>query len=243
MLIIPAIDIKDGRAVRLWQGDFARVKEYSRSPQSVAREWQRQGAEFLHIVDLDGARSGRIENLETIKKIAAEIDIPFEVGGGVRDRETIAKLMDIGALRVVLGTRALEDRDFLKQAIEEWRDSVIVSVDAREGRVAGCGWQEILQLYCVDFARELKSLGARMIIYTDISRDGTLCGPNIEAVEEILDNVGLNLIASGGISSLEDLRRLKRLADKGLKGVIVGKALYEGKFSLKDALRAVLERC
>lgn len=235
MLIIPAVDIKDGKAVRLWQGDFNKLKVYAEHPESIALEWQRQGAEFLHIVDLDGAYSGKLQNLETITKIAREIEIPFEVGGGIRNPQTIEELINLGVSRVVLGTKALEDREFLREAMERFNDKVVVSLDARKDKLASCGWLDVGDTNAIDFAVELKTLGARSIIYTDISRDGTLSGPNIKAIEDMLE-AGLDLIASGGVSTLEDLKQLKALEDRGLTGVIIGKALYEKRFTLKQAI-------
>lgn len=236
MLIIPAIDIKEGKVVRLWQGDFDKVSVYPDKPETVACEWQRQGAKFLHIVDLDGARSGKLENLATLKKIAKAVKIPFEVGGGIRSLATIKQLVNLGVERIVLGTKVLQDKNFLKEAIVKFRGKVIVSIDARENKVASDGWLEVGNVDAMDFARELKRLGLETIIYTDIKRDGTLTGPNFDAIEEMVNDSDLRVIASGGVSSLDDLRRLRQLEKKGLVGVIVGKALYENKFSLKEAL-------
>lgn len=235
MLIIPAIDLKGGKAVRLWQGDFSKVTEYSDSPESVALEWQRQGAQFLHIVDLDGAYKGSLQNLEVINKISKGINVPFEVGGGVRSFETIEELINLGAAKIVLGTKALGDKEFLKTAIKNFKDKIIVSIDARDGNIAVSGWINVEKVDALEFAKELKSIGLSAIIYTDISRDGTLGGPNLLAIKKMLEVSGLEVIASGGVSSLDDLEELKKMENKGLRGVIVGKALYENKFSLKEA--------
>lgn len=237
MLIIPAIDLKDGKVVRLWQGDFNKIKEYSDSPESVALEWQRQGAKFLHIVDLDGASTGILKNFSAIKKISQVIKIPFEVGGGIRSLATIKKLARLGIERVVLGTKVLQDKNFLKEAIVRFKGKIIVSIDVRENKVASEGWLEVGNIDAMDFARELRRLGLEMIIYTDIKRDGTLTGPNFEAIEDMVKESDLKVIASGGVSSLQDLRELKKLGKKGLVGVVVGKALYENRFSLKEALK------
>ncbi|PIQ88398.1 MAG: 1-(5-phosphoribosyl)-5-[(5-phosphoribosylamino)methylideneamino]imidazole-4-carboxamide isomerase [Candidatus Omnitrophica bacterium CG11_big_fil_rev_8_21_14_0_20_42_13] len=247
MLIIPAVDIKDGKAVRLWQGDFNKVTEYSDKPHDAALRWQEEGAEFLHVVDLDGAFSGKLANFECIRQIAENINIPFEVGGGVRDKETIGRLLDLGAMRVVLGTKALENREFIKSVISEFKDAVAVSIDARVigddgaargGMVAGSGWTDISGVDALSFALELEQLGLNTLIYTDISRDGTLQGPNVAAIAEILNRINIDLIASGGISSLDDIKELSSLKGKELAGIIIGKALYENKFSLKDAMEA-----
>ncbi|MDP1853254.1 MAG: 1-(5-phosphoribosyl)-5-[(5-phosphoribosylamino)methylideneamino]imidazole-4-carboxamide isomerase [Candidatus Omnitrophota bacterium] len=237
MLIIPAIDIKDGKVVRLWQGDFNKIKAYSDSPESVALEWQRQGAKFLHIVDLDGACSGKLENLSAIKKIAKIIKIPFEVGGGIRSLTTIKQLINLGVKRIVLGTKVLQDKNFLKEAIVKFRGMIIVSIDVRENKVASDGWLRVGNLDAMDFARELKRLGLETIIYTDIKRDGTLTGPNFGAIEEMVNDADLKVIASGGVSSLKDLRELRKLEKKGLIGVVVGKALYENRFILREAIK------
>ena len=237
MLIIPAVDIKEGKVVRLWQGDFDKVSVYADKPETIALEWQRQGARFLHIVDLDGARSGKLQNLTVIKKIAKTVKIPFEIGGGIRSLTTIKQLINLGVERIVLGTKVLQDKNFLKEAIVKFKGKIIVSIDARENKVASGGWLEVGNIDAMDFARELKRLGLETIIYTDIKRDGTLTGPNFKAIDEMVDEADLKLIASGGVSSLKDLKELKKLEKRGLIGVIVGKALYENKFSLREALK------
>ena len=237
MLIIPAVDIKEGKVVRLWQGDFDKVSVYADKPETIALEWQRQGARFLHIVDLDGARSGKLQNLTVIKKIAKTVKIPFEIGGGIRSLTTIKQLINLGVERIVLGTKVLQDKNFLKEAIVKFKGKIIVSIDARENKVASGGWLEVGNIDAMDFARELKRLGLETIIYTDIKRDGTLTGPNFKAIDEMVNEADLKVIASGGVSSLKDLKELKKLEKRGLIGVIVGKALYENKFSLREALK------
>lgn len=237
MLIIPAVDIKEGKVVRLWQGDFDKVSVYADKPETIALEWQRQGALFLHIVDLDGACSGKLQNLAVIKKIAKTVKIPFEIGGGIRSLTTIKQLINLGVERIVLGTKVLQDKNFLKEAIVKFKGKIIVSIDARENKVASRGWLEVGNIDAMDFARELKRLGLETIIYTDIKRDGTLTGPNFKAIEEMVDEADLKVIASGGVSSLKDLKELKKLEKRGLIGVIVGKALYENKFTLREALK------
>ena len=237
MLIIPAIDLKDGKVVRLQQGSFNQKTTYSANPINTARHWERQGAKYLHVVDLDGARSGKICHLDIIKKMAKAVKIPIELGGGLRQRRSIKQVLDCGISRVVLGTR-LQDEKFLRNAFREFKQKIIVSIDVQDNMVRVSGWQrECKNLSILKLIRRLEDIGFRQIIYTDISRDGTLKGPNISMIKRILGNSGLSVIASGGISSLVDLFRLKALTKQGLVGVIVGKALYEGRFTLKEALK------
>ncbi len=244
MLIIPAVDIKNGKAVRLWKGDFDKVTEYSDKPEDAARRWQEEGAKFLHVVDLDGAYSGELKNLESINKIAQAINIPFEVGGGIRDKETIKKLIDLGAARVVLGTVAFEDRPLLEEIVREYNDKIIVSVDITgKGTVALKGWIEDAgqQSSLLSFVKVISKIGINRIIYTDIERDGTLAGPQTSKLGTYLSQmrdsgVKMSVIMAGGISSLDDIKQLKSLKVMGLDGVIIGKALYENKFSLKEVI-------
>lgn len=237
MLIIPAIDLKDGYVVRLIQGNLRAQKIYSQDPVKTAKHWVRQGAELIHVVDLDGATTGVLKNLEIVKKIAKAVPIPVEFGGGVRKIETIRLLLDYGIYRVVLGTKAIEDRNFLKQAFSEFKNKVIVSLDAKDKQVLVRGWRESSKSCdLLTLVNDLKGMGIKQLIYTDILKDGTLEGPNIKAIKTLLKQTGMDVIASGGISSLDDIRRLKLLENKGLIGIIVGKALYEGKFTLTEAL-------
>lgn len=237
MLIIPAIDIKDGCVVRFTRGRLNK-KVYSRDPLKTARHWQRQGAKLIHIVDLDGANSGRPKNLEIVKKIVKNVDTPIQFGGGVRKRDVIRKLLDYGIKRVVLGTQAVEDKDFLKKAFKEFGHNIIISVDAEGSRILIKGWQVgSRRVSLLDFARTLKEIGFKQMVYTDILKDGTLSGPNIKGIKTLLKETGIQIIASGGIRSLEDIYKLKLLERKGVVGVIIGKALYEGKFTLSQALK------
>ena len=237
MLIIPAIDLKDGCVVRLVQGKRDK-KIYSRNPLKTARHWVRQGAKLIHIVDLDGAYSCIPKNLDLAKEIARNIDVPVEFGGGIRNTEMIKKLLDYGISRVVLGTRAVEDENFLKNAFKKFKQKIIVSLDASADTILVKGWQKSLKKTgLIAFARRLKDLGFKQLIYTDTLKDGTLSGPNIKAIKSLLKEVPLKLIASGGISSLEDIFKLKLLEKQGLIGVIVGKALYEGRFTLTQAIK------
>ena len=237
MIIIPAIDLQGGNVVRLFQGKFDTSNVYSRSPVTVARHWQKQGAELIHVVDLDGAFTGAIQNLGLLQEIIKSVDVPIEFGGGVRNRQTIKALLDAGVSRVVLGTRAAQDRSFLQAAFAEFQHRIIVSIDAKKGKVLTEGWQSVKDdLRAIDFAAILKDIGFRELIYTDISKDGTLQGPNFEGLKNILQGSGLKIIASGGVSSLDDILRLKSFEEEGVQGVIIGKALYEEKFSLKEAI-------
>ncbi|MEK6727395.1 MAG: 1-(5-phosphoribosyl)-5-[(5-phosphoribosylamino)methylideneamino]imidazole-4-carboxamide isomerase [Candidatus Omnitrophota bacterium] len=236
MLIIPAIDLKDGYVVRYVQGKLDK-KVYSKDPLKTTRHWIKSGAKWLHIVDLDGAFSGTPKNLDIVKKIAKAANIPIQCGGGIRDLKTIKNLLDAGIWRVVLGTRALEDRIFLKNCFAKFKDKIIISIDANGGKLMTNGWKRAYKgKDVIGFARELKSLGFNQAIYTDTLKDGTLSGPNIKGIKGLLRKSGLNIIASGGISSLDDILKLKKLEKQGLIGVIIGKALYEGRFTLQKAL-------
>jgi phosphoribosylformimino-5-aminoimidazole carboxamide ribotide isomerase len=237
MLIIPAIDLRDGKVVRLFQGKFDRQKVYSADPVKVAKHWAKQGAKLLHIVDLDGASSGALKNIEVVKKIIAQVGIGVEFGGGVRNLGTISQLLSLGVERVILGTRAASDEKFLKQAWKKFGKKIIVSIDAKCGKVLTQGWNCGVAKTSLVFARELKTVGFKQLIYTDISKDGTLAGPNISGIKELLTETQLSVIASGGVSSLKDLMKLNKLKKQGLSGVIIGKALYEGRFTLAEALK------
>jgi phosphoribosylformimino-5-aminoimidazole carboxamide ribotide isomerase len=237
MLIIPAIDLKCGKVVRLFQGKFDRQKVYSADPVKVAKHWAKQGAKFLHIVDLDGAVSGSLKNIEVLKKIIDQVGIGVEFGGGVRNMETISKLLSLGVERVILGTKAASDAKFLKQAWKRFGEKIIVSIDAKYGKVLTEGWNCGVAKTTLVFAKELKTIGFKQLIYTDISKDGTLAGPNISGIKELLKETRLNVIASGGVSDLKDLVKLNKFKKQGLSGVIIGKALYEGKFTLVEALK------
>jgi phosphoribosylformimino-5-aminoimidazole carboxamide ribotide isomerase len=237
MLIFPAIDLKDGCVVRYVQGKLDK-KVYSRDAVKTAKHWVKQGAGVLHVVDLDGAFTGEQKNLSLVKSVVENVDVPVQFGGGVRKIETIKKALDFGVWRVVLGTKAVEDKNFLKKAFKVFGDRIIVSIDARGGIVLTKGWKSITKgTDAIKFGLALKKLGFKELIYTDTQKDGTLSGPNIAGVKSLLKETGLGIIASGGISSLEDIHRLKELEKKGLVGVIVGKALYEGRFTLKEALK------
>jgi len=229
MLIYPAIDIKNGSCVRLTQGLINEEKKYFDDPVEAAKLWRSQGAKMLHIVDLDGAFEGRPKNLSIIRSIIKEVDIPVQVGGGIRSLEAIEALLEAGAARAILGTKALEDKEMLKEAVKRYGDRIVVSIDAKGGYVATEGWVKTSELTVLQFVKELEDIGVATVVYTDIARDGMLMGPDIEGLMAIKQAVSIKVIASGGISSLEDLDRLKEIE---IEGAIIGKALYEGKLSL-----------
>jgi len=233
--IIPAIDLREGRCVRLYQGDYAQETIYSDDPVEVALEWQSLGASRLHIVDLDGAAKGEVCNLDIITQIASTMLIPTQLGGGIRDLETIKQLLKAGIERIILGTAAVEDPQLVKEACRSFRESIIVSVDAHEGNIAIHGWREKTGLKAAEFIKSMIELGARRFIYTDISRDGTLTEPDFSAIFELVDAFRLPIIAAGGISSLDHIKMLQRL---GVEGAIIGKALYTGDIKLKQAIAA-----
>jgi len=237
MLIIPAIDLKDGCVVRFVQGK-SNKKVYSKDPLKAAKHWAAQGAKFLHIVDLDGAFSGIPKNINIVKDIVKQIKVPVEFGGGIRKIEAIESVLSAGVSRVVLGTRAVEDKDFLARAFAKFKNKIIVGVDAKNGKIMVRGWKTgYKNTDAVEFSLYLKKLGFKELIYTDTLKDGTLTGPNIKEMKRLLKMTGLKIIASGGVSSLEDLYKLKSLEKEGISAVIVGKALYEGRFTLPQALK------
>jgi phosphoribosylformimino-5-aminoimidazole carboxamide ribotide isomerase len=235
MLLIPAVDLKDGKCVRLTQGKAERAKVYSSDPARMARRWQDEGAKFLHVVDLDGAFSGEAKNLPALKRILEAVTIPIEFGGGVRSLGIIAKLLSLGVDRVILGTVAIENKGLVQKAIQRFgSEHIVVGIDARGGKVAVRGWEKRTEVTALSLAKRMKALGVQRIIYTDIARDGMLSGPNIPALKEMAKESGLAVIPSGGISSLKDIKKVNAL---GVEGMIIGKALYEGKFTLREALR------
>lgn len=237
MLIIPAIDIQDGCVVRFVQGRLS-PKVYSNSPLKTAKHWIKQGAELIHIVDLDGAKYGVAKNLGLVKEIVENVDVPIEFGGGIRNIETVRELLNWGIYRVVLGTKAIEDRNFLKRAFKAFKNKIIISIDTQADTVLIKGWQVGSRgTRVLDFACNLKEMGFEGLIYTDTLKDGTLKGPNIKGIKTLLRETKMKIIASGGVSSLDDIYRLKKLEKQGLLGVIIGKALYEGRFTLTQALK------
>lgn len=237
MIIFPAVDIKDGLCVRLVQGKKEEQTVYGHDPVKMSMEWARQGAEWLHIVDLDGAFSGIPRNQEIIKGIASALSIPFQVGGGIRDVETARAYLKLGVSRIIIGTRAQEQRSFMEQLLDEFGpERIVVGIDARDGMVAVKGWEDVTGTPALELARDMKNLGVIRTIYTDVSRDGLLQGPNFKAIGEMADGSELKVIASGGVSSREDIEKLCGVP--GVEGAIVGKALYEGMLTLEEALAA-----
>ncbi|PZV24853.1 MAG: 1-(5-phosphoribosyl)-5-((5-phosphoribosylamino)methylideneamino)imidazole-4-carboxamide isomerase [Snowella sp.] len=239
MEILPAIDLLDGRCVRLYQGDYQQSQIYHENPVEVARQWAAQGATRLHLVDLDGAKVGKPVNLAAIEAIVRAVDIPVQVGGGLRDRASVAQLLELGVGRVILGTVAVEQPELVASLCKEFPQQIVVGIDARNGKVATRGWLETSTVEATDLAQQMEKLGAAAIIYTDIHRDGTLVGPNLDALREIAAPLEIPVIASGGVSALRDLLSLLSLEPLGVKGVIVGKALYTGDVDLKEAISAV----
>ena len=234
MLIIPAIDLYDGKVVRLTRGDPARSTVYSDDPIAIANKWKSEGAQFIHLVDLSAA-FGKGDNLAIIEKILREVDVKFEIGGGIRDKKKAKKLIELGAERIIIGTKGV-DEEFLTGLIEAvGSDKLAVGVDVLNSRVAVAGWQEVSDWKALDFITHLKNKGIKWVIYTDISRDGMLSGPNLEEAKQFSRFSSLNFILSGGVSCLEDIKQISKELTF-IKGIIVGKALYEGNFSLSEAI-------
>jgi len=236
MEIIPAIDIRGGKCVRLYQGNYDEETVFSDDPVEVALQWQSMGAPRLHIVDLDGAAMGELHNLDIIREIANVILVPTQLGGGIRQLETVEQLLKSGIERVILGTAAVEDPNLIEEACRKFNESIIVGIDARQGHIAIRGWQQPTELKTVEFAKSAVKLGVRRFIYTDIGRDGTLTEPNFAATAELVNTIKSPIIAAGGISTLNHLRMLKSL---GVEAVILGKALYTGDINLKQALATI----
>ena len=235
MIILPAIDIKDNKCVRLTQGDFNKVKVYSTDPLDIALQWQEQGAKYLHLVDLDGAESEDFVNRKSLEKILKTIDIPIQVGGGIRSKAKVELLLNLGAKRIILGTIAIEDPSFLESLILQYgSEKIVVSIDAKNRKVATRGWQVITEVDSLYLCKKLETLGIQTIVYTDISKDGMLQGPNFRIYEELMAKTQLNVIVSGGVSYIENIRRLKTLNPYG---VIIGKALYDGILDFKEVIQ------
>lgn len=238
MVVFPAIDIKDGNCVRLQKGDFERVTVYSDDPVDQAKKWRDAGCGYIHVVDLDGAKDGDEANEKTIRKIASQAGLKIQVGGGIRSVERAKDLLEAGVSRIIVGTMAIEDRDSLKELVAEYGQRICVSIDAKKGKVATRGWVKDSGVDALELAKELESIGIGTIVYTDIEKDGMLEGPNFEEYRRLSQETGLDLIASGGISSIEDIRRLKKM---GIYGAIVGKAIYDGKIKIGEVRKCLQE--
>lgn len=225
--------------MRLLRGDPKKETVYSEDPVRVALEWEKLGARYLHIIDLDGAFCGKTANAKAIERIAAEIKVPFQLGGGIRTRKAVEDAFELGVTRVIIGTMAVLNPELLRELLENYGERIVVGIDARDGKVAVNGWQEDTIVDAVELALKLEEYGLKEIIYTDINRDGTLMGPNIEAIEKMASSTGLSIIVAGGITRIADLHELKKLQGGKIRGAIIGKALYSGQLTLADALEAV----
>lgn len=236
MLVIPAIDLRNGKVVRLAQGKPENEVAYSSDPVEIALMWEAMGAPLIHVVDLDGALTGRQENLNQVKKMLEKIKIPIQFGGGVRTIQKIKEILDMGVRRIIIGTKAAIDPLFIREASNQFKERIVIGIDARGGKVAIWGWQEMTEYSAISMAQEMKQLGIKEVIYTDITRDGMLEGPNFEAITNFSQAAKMRVISSGGISSLEDVRRIIGLAKYGVTGLIIGKALYTKHIDLKEAI-------
>ncbi|HEX5928777.1 MAG TPA: 1-(5-phosphoribosyl)-5-[(5-phosphoribosylamino)methylideneamino]imidazole-4-carboxamide isomerase [Solirubrobacterales bacterium] len=239
MILYPAIDIRGGQAVRLLQGDYERETAYDADPADAARRWADEGAEFLHVVDLDGAKAGEPRNLDAVRRIAAAVECPIQVGGGLRNPEAVAAVLDAGAERVVIGTAALRDPEFLAAALDRHGERVVVSVDARDGKVSLAGWIETSDLDVAAAVADLSKRGARRFLCTAIEVDGTMEGPATDELNRIAAGAEAQVIASGGVGELSHLRALARDAAPNVEGAIVGRALYERRFTVAEAIAAL----
>jgi phosphoribosylformimino-5-aminoimidazole carboxamide ribotide isomerase len=242
VILLPAIDIRDGQAVRLEQGDFAKETVYDADPLDAAHKWVEAGASQLHVVDLDGARDGEPRNLDHLRRITDAVDVPVQYGGGLRSIVSAREALAAGAARVVLGTAAYSDIDFLDEALEAWGVRVVVAIDVRGGHVSVSGWTKTTQMLATDVIRRMQSRGVRQFVYTNADRDGMLNGPDLDEVRQVAEAIRGRFIYSGGIASLDDLRALKDLRLVNLAGVISGKALYERRFTIEEAQELLRDR-
>lgn len=233
MRIYPAIDIIGGKCVRLKKGDYSQKTTYAENPIDVAKKWESLGGEFIHVVDLDGAKSGDMPNFELISNIAASVSVPIEVGGGIRNMQCVEKYLNAGVERVILGTSALRNSELVDEVVKKYGSRVAVGIDAKDGMVAVSGWEDVSDVAAVDFAKQMESKGVSCIIYTDIATDGMLMGPNLSAMKEMVKAVNMDVVASGGVTSIKDV---ESLADIGVEGAIIGKALYTDNIDLKEAI-------
>jgi len=236
MLIIPAVDIKQGKCVRLLQGRMEDSTHYSDDPVKMAQKWESQGAGLVHVVDLDGAFAKQVKNFETVQNILTGINVPIQVGGGIRDLETIEMYINAGVSKVIIGSEALYNPGFVKDACKRFEGKIVVGIDARDGMVAVEGWSATSQTKAIDLAKQFESCGVAAINFTDIYKDGMQTGPNIGETAILADAVSIPIVASGGVSTLQDIKNLLEIENKGVTGVITGRALYEGSLDLKEAI-------
>ena len=236
MILFPAIDIKDNKCVRLTQGNFDLMNVYSGDPVEMAKKWESLGAEYLHVVDLDGAKNESFQNRKSIEKIVKSIKIPMQTGGGIRSGERIKNLLEIGVERAIVGTMAVENQKLLTELALIYKEHLAVSIDAFKGKVATRGWQDVGNIDSIDICKFLESIGIKTLVYTDISKDGMLSGPNFEIYEKLSSETNLDIIASGGVTTLEDIKKLNNMK---MYGTIIGKALYDDKLDFREALNSI----
>ena len=234
MRIYPAIDIKDGSCVRLYKGRFDDMTVYGSDPAAMAKKWEKLGGEYIHVVDLDGALKGHGVNADVIKKICETVNVPVQTGGGIRTIDDIETKLSCGIARVIIGTKAVSDAEFVKRAVDKYGDRIVIGIDAKNGMVAVEGWEKTSDFKAVEFAKKMAAIGVKTIVYTDIATDGTLAGPNVAAMKEMAESVDINVIASGGVGNIEHIRALLPC---GVEGVITGKALYTNNIDLADAIK------
>jgi phosphoribosylformimino-5-aminoimidazole carboxamide ribotide isomerase len=236
MIIIPAVDIKNGKCVRLLQGRMDDETVYSDNPQAMASKWTRLGAQFIHVIDLDGAFAKIPQNMGSIRKILQSVNVPIQLGGGIRNEETVRIYLEMGVKRVIIGTGAIKKPEFVKKVCKTYPGQIVVGIDARNGKVAIDGWTQTTRIEAMELAKEFEDCGVAAINFTDIHRDGMQTGPNLDAILRLAEAVSIPVVASGGVSSIEDIKNLLPLETAGVTGVIIGKALYSGKLDLKEAL-------
>jgi phosphoribosylformimino-5-aminoimidazole carboxamide ribotide isomerase len=239
MIIIPAVDIKNGKCVRLLQGRMEDETVYSPNPAAMARKWAEAGAELIHVIDLDGAFSKHPQNIDSIREILKQVDVPIQVGGGIRSQETIRRFIGMGVKRVIIGTEAIQNPRLLKEACAEFPNRIVLGIDARDGEVAIDGWTHTTRIRAIDLAKQFESCELAAINFTDISRDGMQTGPNLIEIQRLAEAVTIPVVAAGGVSTIKDIRNLLALKSVGVAGVIVGKALYTGSLNLKEAIKEI----
>ncbi|MCP4020281.1 MAG: 1-(5-phosphoribosyl)-5-[(5-phosphoribosylamino)methylideneamino]imidazole-4-carboxamide isomerase [Desulfobacteraceae bacterium] len=241
MIVIPAVDIKQGRCVRLLQGRMEDETRYADDPLKMAQRWEKEGAKLIHVIDLDGAFAKEVKNLESVKNILAGINVPIQLGGGIRDAQTISMYIEMGVSKVIIGSEALYNPALVKDACKQFPGKIVVGIDARDGMVAVEGWSKTSKTTVLELAKEFEACGVAAINFTDIHRDGMQTGPNIEETALLAEAVSIPIVASGGVSSIEDIKNLLKIEGKGVTGVITGKALYEGSLDLREAIKLTLQ--